>query len=108
GELRDAARGERQRPLLRPPRGAVLLDRPDRPRSGRGLRPAEGLRAGRGGALAASESRVRAGAQRRGLAVTAAAGWAGRGSRLRRLAVGLAGASACGGSPGGRLFSYTR
>ena len=49
--------GERERPLLRPPRGALLRGRPDRPRPGRGLRRAQGHRAGRGRALAAPEPR---------------------------------------------------
>ena len=37
-----APRGERQRPLLRASRGAVLRGRPDRARPGRGLRRAQG------------------------------------------------------------------
>ena len=40
-DLRHAAGGERQRPLLPPPGGALLLDRPGRPRPGRGLRGAK-------------------------------------------------------------------
>ena len=46
-DLRDDARRERQRHLLRAPGGAVLLGRPHRARPGRGLRRAEGHRARR-------------------------------------------------------------
>ena len=63
-ELRDDAGRERQRPLLRAPGGALLHRRSDRPRPGRGLRGAQGDAAGRSGALARAESRLRAGAAR--------------------------------------------
>ena len=59
-DLRDHARRKRQRHLLRPPRGAVLLRRPNRARSGRGLRGPE-MHCGRGSrALAPPEPRLRA------------------------------------------------
>ena len=60
GVVRDDARRERERPLLRPPAGALLLGRADRARPGRRLRRAEGHRPRRGRALAAPEPRVRA------------------------------------------------
>ena len=60
GELRDDAGGERQRPLLRPSAGALLLGREDRARPGRRLRSAEGLRCRGRRALAPLEPRVRA------------------------------------------------
>ena len=44
-----------------PPAVAVLRGRPARPRPGRGLRRAQGLDAGRGGAVALAEPRLRAG-----------------------------------------------
>ena len=59
-ELRHDAGGERERHLPRASRRALLLRRADRPRSGRGLRRAEEGLAGRGRALAAAESRLRA------------------------------------------------
>ena len=43
-DLRDDPGRERQRHLLRAPRGAVLLGRPHRPRPGRGLRRPQGNR----------------------------------------------------------------
>jgi 5-methyltetrahydrofolate--homocysteine methyltransferase len=48
GVVRDDAGRERERPLLRPPAGALLLRRSRRARSGRGLRGAEGDRAREG------------------------------------------------------------
>ena len=60
GVVRDHTRRERQRPLLRPPAGAVLLGRSAGARSARRLRAAEGRRARGGRALAPPESRVRA------------------------------------------------
>src|SRR5439155_21069103 len=55
-ELRHASGCERQRPVLPPSRGALLLDRPGRPRPGRGLRGAAQHRPFRGRALALAES----------------------------------------------------
>ena len=60
GVVRVAPGRERERPLLRPPVGAVLLDRAHRARPGRGLRRRKGDRARRRRALAAPEPRVRA------------------------------------------------
>ena len=47
------------RPLLQPPGVAVLRGRPHRPRPGRGLRRAQGMDAGRGGAVALAQPRLR-------------------------------------------------
>ena len=47
------------RPLLQPPGVAVLRGRPHRPRPGRGLRRAQGVDAGRGGAVALAQPRLR-------------------------------------------------
>ena len=55
GVVRNAPRGERQRSLLPPPGGALLLDRADRPRPARGLRAAQGRPVGGGRALARPE-----------------------------------------------------
>ena len=60
GVLRDDACRERERALLRAPAGPVLLGRAHRQGPGRGLRRAQGNRAGGGGAVAASEPGVRA------------------------------------------------
>ena len=59
GVVRRAAGSERQRPLLRPSGGAVLLDRQARPRPGRGLRRPQGRAAPGRRAVAAPESRLR-------------------------------------------------
>ncbi len=58
--VRDDPRGERQRPDLRAPAGALLQRRPDRPGPGDGLRGAQGRGARRDRVLAATESRLRA------------------------------------------------
>ena len=57
--VRDVARLERQRPLLRPPRVALLHPRQDRPRPGRRLSRAQGHDRRRGRALARPEPELR-------------------------------------------------
>ncbi len=59
--VRDVARVERQRALLRAPGGALLRARQDRQGSGGRLPPAQGDERGRGGALAGAEPRLRRG-----------------------------------------------
>ena len=84
-DVRDAAGRERQRPLPRPSRGALLLRRPDRARPGRGLRRAQGNRPCRGRALARAQPRLhtcRRGSRRR--QIGDGSGWGILGGRGRR------------------------
>ena len=55
----DVAGGVRVRLVLQPPAVPVLRGRPDRPGPGRRLRRAQGLDAGRGGAVALAQPRLR-------------------------------------------------
>src|SRR5262249_45524778 len=64
GVVRDAAAGVGERPVFRPPRGDVFRRRSADARPGGGVRGAQGLVAGRGGALAGAEPGIRSGVRR--------------------------------------------